>query len=85
MKQEWQPIETAPRDGSRLLVYCPEDNYCIAAIAISYWAHSPPNVSFIPTGDPHLWRREVQEHARFEVEGGWESPTHWMPLPEPPK
>lgn len=74
MSMEWQPIETAPKDGTRILVW---DNGC--------W--------------PARWLEEA-EHGHGELGPGWQifeceldvwyalcadNPTHWMPLPEPPK
>ena len=62
---EWQPIETAPKDGTPVLAYgysphYPDEYFTRIqwwADGIGYWAaHS---VSIIP--------------------------THWMPLPDPPK
>ena len=35
---EWQPIETAPRDGTELLLYQQE-----AGIQVSWWGHDPDN------------------------------------------
>jgi hypothetical protein len=62
----WQPIETAPMDGSVVIVGGYEPLYA--------------------GGDE--WR---SSHARYNSYGVWEcglvwvTPTHWMPLPEPPK
>lgn len=66
----WQPIETAPQDGTRVLTCFHGVDYQInqftnhADTAPGYrigrdktWWNSPPN----------------------------RQPTHWMPLPEPPK
>jgi hypothetical protein len=75
---EWQPIATAPKDGRRVLVYAPE------------WGD-------ITCGEYHT-NRERDDRGRFQA-GGWAywlamdedyrssycHPTHWMPLPEPPK
>lgn len=60
---EWQPIETAPTDGSELIVL--DDGFVRTAV----------------------WNPMM---GRFTGAGGnvfnWcENPTHWMPLPEPPK
>lgn len=72
---EWQPIETAPKDGSVILTG-------------SYLEEYSGEYEPIKTGRME-W---AQEFARFD--GGWRStgwysgllsPTHWMPLPEPPK
>jgi len=58
----WQPIETAPKDGTSVLVY---DE---GIIVISHW---------IGESDDMLgwWDNGIMDP----------SPTHWMPLPEPPK
>jgi len=67
----WQPIESAPRDGTRILSYQPNGAWQSARpwrgerIEVVYW-HQP--------GNP-------------EAEGMWvpsHRPTHWMPLPAPP-
>lgn len=56
---EWQPIETAPCDGSRLLLY-------------AYWSVVGSYRHFSGPG----W---------FDDDGNSLIPTHWMPLPDPPK
>lgn len=81
---EWQPIETAPKDGTRFLAFVPDQEDCIAAIAVAFWNPGSPSVNFKPTEDPDLWRRTITENGHFELEGGWYFPTHWMPLPDPP-
>lgn len=70
---EWQPIETAPKDGSPVLVYAVE--------GCTQWKFYTP-----------LWICRWEEgHEDGEwIEAGGElyttcKPTHWMPLPKPPK
>ena len=68
---KWQPIETAPKDGTWFLGYTPRkihgrktsENGSI--ISYRYWSD----------GSPPYW---------FSNMNGWPQPTHWMPLPEPP-
>lgn len=71
---DWQPIETAPKDGTRILVYGkwrgelygPTDDD--AAIYVAIWG-----------GDG--WMVEGSEYY-----SPWVDPaTHWQPLPEPPQ
>lgn len=67
---EWQPIDTAPKDGTRILVY---DAFYAGRIAVCQF-------------DSYFeWVERGADYAT-EVWGlGEMSPTHWMPLPEPPK
>lgn len=57
---EWQPIETAPKDGTPILV-CDKGPYAYVA---EWFQHSRTWIG----ADKMYWE-----------------PTHWMPLPEPPK
>jgi hypothetical protein len=67
---EWQPIETAPKDGTAILIW-------------------PANASFY--GDEatsyvvrwHDWKEAWIEASGEEYAAFY--PTHWMPLPAPPK
>jgi hypothetical protein len=78
MMGEWQPIETAPKDGTKLLmsVFFPGDTICepFTEVTIGYWDHGNA------LDDPEsIWHREPD----------WDvptigDPTHWMPLPAPP-
>jgi hypothetical protein len=62
---EWQDIETAPKDGSDILVFVPEhrEQY------VAWWSR-------VHT----CWLWADTEHSTEACE-----PTHWTPLPEPPK
>ena len=67
----WQPIETAPRDGTEILLYV--GTLC-HDYGVAWW-------------NGEWWEMGSRECAgmkdRFDVEFG--APTHWMPLPEPPE
>ncbi len=67
---EWQPIETAPKDGTRLLLYFPElKKLGNEEVVIGFW-HQPGN----------------QEHPGYWMGwgSGRKTATHWMPLPKAP-
>lgn len=68
-KTEWQPIETAPKDGTHILGF--DGSYMTT---VEWWEPSHKT-------EPGSWNL-VQGCIRGYSE--WE-PTHWMPLPEPPK
>ena len=70
---KWQPIETAPKDGTEILIYLGDPwNEVEKARWYSHWENW--QVGNLPI-DP----------ARDEVCGiGSSIPTHWMNLPVPP-
>jgi hypothetical protein len=73
----WQPIETAPRDGTEFQAWMMRDDD-----GSSHWE---PMVRFNPETDAfELWGR-----IDYDIDGWdtyyWLVPTHWMPQPEPPK
>lgn len=77
---KWQPIETAPKDGTWVLACVPDSDpfyvktrggYSLAPEAI-HWAIYHPN---------------SRGKAEWRDQYGISRPhvTHWMPLPAPPK
>lgn len=75
---EWQPIETAPRDGTHILVYGP----CVDGdrqFRMEY-ENEISTVYFYGDDDHDFFVLSNVEYADFP----WE-PTHWMSLPDPPK
>lgn len=84
----WQPIETAPRDGTSILIYahgmCIEAQYCPGS-----WSDDTP-VSPAEY-DGAIWCA-FDDQIRFEIEEGATpdgsdchgAATHWQPLPLPP-
>jgi len=74
---DWQPIASAPRDGTRILIYQPKGQHRAwkgkqrpEHIDTAYW-HQPGNPE-----KEGFWCASVMYVFR---------PTHWQPLPEPPK
>lgn len=68
MTMTWQPIETAPKDGTRILCYFPDESaFKILTVVWGYYG----------------WRLDPDGGTEFEfpIEG---KPTHWTPLPEKP-
>ncbi len=66
----WQPIATAPRDGSNILIAFGQDGASMA----KYVPGVPHPWKFIDTNDGITW---LVNHA-VDTEYG---PTHWMPIP----
>lgn len=71
----WQPIETAPKDGTRVLV----------ANSHGAWMaeYSPVYGSGYRRATPWFSVMLNHEHIHGFARSG--PPTHWMPLPEPPQ
>lgn len=65
----WQPIETAPRDGTWVILHT-----AAGGVQPGYWG--PTYFGYNPA-----W---VQYAHRSEAEEIIGEPTHWMPLPAPP-
>ena len=88
----WQPIETAPRDGTELLLYAPACVYegapVEARITYGNWLapSDTPQIKYQDGFAPDLEWDEFDAHW-VSWDGGFtpeHSPTHWMPLPPGP-
>lgn len=72
---KWQPIETAPKDGTPV-VFGNFDAMCLLCGAPHVWSGRYEDFGF---GDgPEMCEAS---YAATNENG---EPTHWMPLPEPP-
>lgn len=79
MMAEWQPIVTAPKDGK--------------AVLLGYFRTNLDGSIYQEGGEPIVarWIERSREKSgwattreRLNSEGPF-SPTHWMPLPDPPR
>lgn len=77
---QWQPIETAPKDGTELLVYGGEYHYTPFRRALGAL-----NFQVIASWNSRRKRWCVPGTAHKHAPDDWVTPTHWMSLPEPPK
>lgn len=74
----WRPIETAPKDGARVLVACLKNGR--AQICVAWWH---PAFAWADGADVAAWTDGTVADWRGE-ELAELSPTHWMPLPAMP-
>lgn len=73
---EWQPIETAPQDGTRILLAFEKSRQPGYGVAVGKWRR------IFDRTQPTLHRGPY-----FVLEGSnavTARATHWMPLPAPP-
>jgi hypothetical protein len=66
---DWQKIETAPKDGTKVLVW--SEDHPWRELGIAFWGRSNPM-------NRPAWQGG---HCRIDH---IDQPTHWMPLPAPP-
>lgn len=68
----WQPIDSAPKDGTAVLLWARDLRF-------------PGNVAVAQyiTDDIEWWHVTDGKFGPWPLRGP--SPTHWMPLPGPPK
>lgn len=72
---KWQPIETAPKDGTYILA-------CVAGYIpeVAHWQDDRKVFDFLSASDmpnDQAWIDYLDSGAKWV-------PTHWMPLPDPP-
>jgi hypothetical protein len=79
---DWQPIETAPKDGTPILLFYPGPDYDSGnyhsdgeAVGVTMAV-----VRGRTTANGYL----IWEGYYSAVDPSYATPTHWMPLPEPP-
>lgn len=92
---EWQPIETAPKDGTRVLltarIWAQEWNGLFDTDATDFPNATPPSCAFRQRkcGPVYegFWSEKHSETGWFSYNSYefLKPPTHWMPLPEPPE
>ena len=76
---EWQPIETAPKDGTKIMVMTSDLDWPEVIYYEQY-----DEVTAADAGAPGFWRYADDLFADVaDVDDG--DFSHWMPLPEPPK
>lgn len=69
----WQPIETAPKDGTKVYLHIPGRREPFLSSYADYW-------------DCWLNRYGNGPEYQHSVPGyKYVEPTHWFPMPEPPK
>ena len=71
----WQPIETAPKDRTHILVGTFPAAPGHVTITTAHW--------FEPLLQRGQWALSVNYDGEHS-DHGVEAPTHWRPLPEPP-
>lgn len=74
---EWQPIETAPKDGTEILVFRP-----LAHLT------NDPQISILKgvKSNKGCWDETIPDGmSNDNFTSGYCKPTHWMPLPAAPK
>jgi hypothetical protein len=84
--QGWQPIETAPKDGTLILLHRSDGSispFEDDTVVVGKWIAGPwqdgSESKFI--FGSHYYIDEDNRKTTFHIV----TATHWMPLPEPPK
>lgn len=72
MNNEWQPIDTAPKDGTRILAWIPELQ---DPIRIAHYYQTEHRKFGEVVSRSEGWRGDTPLFALRHI------PTHWMPLP----
>jgi hypothetical protein len=69
MKSKWKPIDSAPLDGTKVLLFRPPDAQFVGCyISLRIKGGTITGWRIFAHGSPAIWPK----------------PTHWMPLPEAP-
>lgn len=81
---DWQPIETAPKDGTEILAYRQDCDVFIARYTSADAFLGGNELEGMDEADIFAEGWFCADFVRGSRLDGAEMPTHWMPLPEPP-
>ena len=73
---DWQPIESAPKDGTPVLLFDPVFQRHIGSFVEEWY-----KTEYVPEHRTYTRQKWVCWSNRTNLDF---KPTHWMPLPEPP-
>jgi hypothetical protein len=80
---DWQPIETAPRDGKSVLLFYP-DQEPAERLVVGWFENFGPYEKEM--GAAGMWSEGGYVSKDGSIVGGTgPHPTHWLPIPEPPQ
>lgn len=76
---EWQPIETAPKDGNPVLVAGE------GRVEVARWIIDKGEILVAAHPTPY-WEPFDNSGWEFSyaLQDGWFDPSHWMPMPSAP-
>lgn len=69
----WQPIDTAPKDGTEFLALQGKVVFSV------FFRRNPNNIVVRP-----VTLQVIMRNNRYSAAGRWFLPTHWMPRPKLP-
>lgn len=79
----WQPIATAPRDGTDIIVGY--DFASIWVVHVAFWNDQNSYGEKLPEGHEEIgWWSYIENSVTQTLLANSNMPTHWMPLPTPP-
>lgn len=79
---EWKPIKTAPKDGTEIILGW--DSASVWIVRNGWWCDGFDQFEGVYIEDDCGWWAYRHSVTQEKLEG-YDSPTHWMPLPEPPQ
>lgn len=79
---EWRLIDTAPKDGTWILVCGDPYDEGEVPFGVTRWVvESEEQWRFV---DENTQKREVDDTSHWDDNGQYFRPTHWMPIPPQP-
>lgn len=76
---DWQPIETAPKDGTWFVAVC-----CGEAGSYEVARYQPYHFYKFVEQEGGLFKKEINMTDEWGGANNMHRMTHWMPLPKPP-